>query len=651
LTLLEALVKGLVPEADLSSNDRMQELGKQLGIPLPSVEETTESDQAIATPKPDEDNALPLVPDQQGQVQYIGPASSFSFHLNLRKLIENYSALEFALFGRNAADQPDTARTLNSIKAIGAPERGLETPSGGPSNSGSPSDSVREIEGPILESLIDSYFKIINHDFPILHETTFREVYEHWLTPSSTMSPDPSWLCGLLCVLILARRVAPVAVPEETERRWWRHVQSLLPSVFFASNMFSVQTLLLAALHLHNTSHRDACWNLTGTAVRIAYAIGLHRDDIEHNQTLLGREQRKLLWWTLYAFEHIQVSSYDRPSAITCAASTVGCPDDTVVVISGRYPQDIMKWWHRLVILLGSATKVLTPNSAGTSELHDPTKPLSPVAGILRELSRWEEALPSHLRLGVLGSLPPSSQRSLLLLHAQFFYIKVLITRSSLLRQATMLSKNADVTIHPNLRNLSETCIDSGRFLGRILRQLGFIEKFSALVWWDIFFTVACSLVLVLDVICRVKQRGLGAAVESKALLRDLATLTAKQLEDERVPGTMRKWGTIIVDVCGMAEQYSAHPFSQSNSPDTMSGSRSSAENEQQTVLHGHYLSQRAGAPTSNPFETLSATGFEIAENSPQFWSHLAFLDETNGQHQDLRWDDIEAILRGDFTT
>ena len=38
IELLESLVKGLVPEADLSSNDEMRRLGTSLGIPLP-VEE------------------------------------------------------------------------------------------------------------------------------------------------------------------------------------------------------------------------------------------------------------------------------------------------------------------------------------------------------------------------------------------------------------------------------------------------------------------------------------------------------------------------------------------------------------------------------------------------------------------------------------
>jgi hypothetical protein len=92
LALLESLVKGLLPEADLSSNDKMRRLGKSLGIPLPQVEDIP-GDSAFGGSKSigkrvrEDEAALPLLPDQQGQVQYIGPGSSFSFHLKLRRFM------------------------------------------------------------------------------------------------------------------------------------------------------------------------------------------------------------------------------------------------------------------------------------------------------------------------------------------------------------------------------------------------------------------------------------------------------------------------------------------------------------------------------------------------------------------------------------
>jgi hypothetical protein len=86
IRLLEAIAKGLVPEADLSSNDELRRLGTSLGIPLPPNHIANESPSGpVATGGTSTiEKALPLLPDQQGQVQYTGPASSFSFHLKLR---------------------------------------------------------------------------------------------------------------------------------------------------------------------------------------------------------------------------------------------------------------------------------------------------------------------------------------------------------------------------------------------------------------------------------------------------------------------------------------------------------------------------------------------------------------------------------------
>lgn len=403
LVLLESLVKGLLPEADLSSNDEIRQEAEALGIPLPEVDNDTYGETEKIKIK--SDDPLPLFPDQQGQIQYIGPASSFSFHLKLRKLLQNqYNVnLGFVMFGRNAADEGGTGEEQG--KSGLSPREDRISLNRGDNHSielsdcGSPAVSLRGMDGQILEFLMDAYFEQINPDFPVLHESLFREQYESWCDANT--SADPAFMCCLLAILILSRRHTNLSITESTERQWWSQIQSLLPAVFFTSKVSAVQALMLTALHLHCTNHRDACWNLTGTAIRIAIAIGLHRDDIKPVQSPLSRELRKQLWWTLYGFEKWQVSSYDRPSAIGQNISSVGCPNERLV--GGSLPQDFMKWSHRLVVLLGSACRALNHMGNVSTAVDDVyNRPLSPAAGILRDLHRWKDALPPHLRLEVI---------------------------------------------------------------------------------------------------------------------------------------------------------------------------------------------------------------------------------------------------------
>lgn len=632
IALLESLVKGLLPEADLSSNDEMQTLAKSLGIPLPVMEESYGEPEKVITKQEDE-YVLPLLPDQQRQVQYVGPASSFIFHLKIRRLIGNYPTLEFATFGKNAAEEENAAEILSSFSRI-AENRNMKGRVQGttPSDCSSPSEAVREIDGPILEALIDAYFDIIHPDFPVLHESSFREGYEFWSVSNS--SADPAWLCGLLCVLILARRVAPISVPAESEKKWWGYVQTLLPTIFFTSNIYAIQALMLTALHLHITNHRDACWNLTGTAVRIAFAIGLHRDDIKHSQSQspLGRELRKQLWWTLYAFEQMQVSSYDRPSAISHTVSSVSFPNERIV--GGHLPQDFMKWSQRLVVLLGSVCRALNPAGTVNTAMEDTyNRPLSPAAGILRDLHKWKETLPSHLRLEVTDSLAPSSQRQLLLLHAQYHYITVLISRSALLRRATVLSAKKEQGLPEMLISVSETCLESGRSLGRIMRKLETIDRFNALTWWDMFYTVASALVMGLDIVCRVKQNGSASSSES---LRELAALAHRQRQNPRMPGTMDKWAEVVIDVNSVVNQYTSTSDAEAgNTPTQIPFPNLEPPAQVIYPTQKHESPENAYTYTTNTMSDawngpalLDDSQFARDANS-HFWSQFSMMDES----------------------
>ena len=376
---------------------------------------------------------------------------------------------------------------------------------------------------------------------------------------------------------------------------------------------------------MHNTTHRDACWNITGVAVRIAFAIGLHRDDIQNIQSPLARELRKQLWWTLYAFEQFQVSSYDRPSAIEHTVSLVGSPNERIV--GGHCPQGFMTWSQRLVLLMGSACRALNPGQRGTEAVEEAyNKPLSPASGILRDLNRWREALPTHLRLEITGSLAPSAQRQILLLHAQYYYIMCLISRAALLRRATIVWTKTNQPIPPILITISDTCISSGIALGDIILKLDAIDRYNALTWFDTFYAVTSTLVLVLDVIIKRDS----PAVESLQQLSSLADLAERQLQNPRLPGTMRKLSTIVVEMGVLANDF---------------GHKSASDGPE--ILHSKsYEGLAEGDPMSGigRFGNIASDDSRMTrENSSQFWAQFS-LDNT--ELQDWCWDDLGTLLQ-----
>jgi hypothetical protein len=650
LALLESLVKGLLPEADVSNMDEMRELGQSLGIPLPdSAVGDANGDPKSSSDREGEDS-LSLLPDQQGQVQYIGPASSFSFHLKLRTLVGRGAIREFVLFGRNAADSepidgdsdPHTFSTPSATSNV---------------DHNSPADrrtSVPEA-APSLESLIGAYFDHINPDFPVLHEASFREAYEGWIASPGTA--DPAWLCSFLCVLLLARRVARVTFPEEQERLWWRRVQSLLPVVIFTSSVMAVEAMMLAAMHLHNTNHRDACWNLTGTAVRVAFAIGLHQDKVSTMQTPLARELRKRLWWTLYAFEQMQVSSYDRPSAIEHPGSKISCPNERIIGMASYCPPDYCKWFNRLVVHLGSACrapKTIKPRSSEESYVG----PLSPAAAVLRDMERWQDTIPQHLRMEALATAPPAFQRPLLLLHGLYHYTVIVLCRAALLARASILSKDGRDSPNAALTAMADSCAESGRALARILLRLESIGRFDAITWWDIWYTLAASSVLVLDLVCLNKMAGTDLS-ESRVLLSQLADLAQRHKRNPHMPGTIEKFASIVPELHSMADSMSTEQppimgqkLEDNPHSDEPGTSRPSSQHQQEL------------APYPYPQSATNSGAYMFADNMPAHFypeqphahapysatrfdrsTQMNFMDFTISNINDWNWGDLGNLI------
>ncbi|KAJ4344858.1 uncharacterized protein N0V89_012602 [Didymosphaeria variabile] len=542
LALLESLVKGLLPDADVSNLEELRQLGNSLGIAIPDSPGADAGAEQVNTPGTEGEEPLSLLPDQQGQVQFIGPSSSFSFHLKLRALCGQDPFPSFVLFGKNAAEQANAEQDAD-------PEQPL-APTASSVFDHSDLRRTPADEAATLEALMSAYFEHINPDFPVLYEASFREAYQGWLAKPA--KADLSWQCCFLCVLLLARRVAHVVVPEEQEKLWWKRIQTLLPVVIFTSSVTAVQAIMLAAIHLHNTNHRDACWNLTGTAIRIAFAIGLHQDKASTSQAPLARELRKRLWWTLYAFEQMQVSSYDRPSAIEHHVSKNSCPNEHILGAAAYSPPEYSRWFDRLIVHLSSACRA--PKHAKSSSTDESyAGPLSPAAGVLRDLDRWRTELPQHLRMEAVETTAPAFRRPLLLLHALYHYTTTVLCRAALLARATSLSKEDRDSTNLALISMSDACADSGRALANILLELDAIGRFNAIIWWDVWYSLASSSVLVLDLVCHHKLEALETS-KSRLLLPQLAQLIRKHLQNTNVPGTIAKFGSLVPELHSMAE-------------------------------------------------------------------------------------------------
>ncbi|PWY95039.1 hypothetical protein BO94DRAFT_530928 [Aspergillus sclerotioniger CBS 115572] len=651
---LEGLVKKLIPDADLSSVDSMREIERSLNNSLPEMgcsKSRSPQPQSIQEKQPDSvDLNEELVKDQQGQEQYIGPASSYFFQMKLRTLLGSHRQgpkCHMLLFGRN----PSEENLMGSAYAVLTETeiREIPMPSQMGVGVGAVPYPVPLLDTTVIDGLIRAYFDYVNVDFPILHEASFLHTFDIWrVSPHSVERP---WVCGLLCVLILGRRISPLGTAETQQQKWWTHIELILPSIIFTSNIHSIQAFMLAALHLHNTNHRDACWTLTGAAARIAIAIGLHRDETICKGPRLAQELRKSLWWTLYSFEQIQVSSHDRPSAIEDTLCSTTSPHERTLGVGTPYwPPDYTIWSTQLVSILSRVCRAL-PNATSEAGL---AALLSPVSGLLGDLARWHDSLPQHLSLSVLDILPNEYVRPVLLLHIQYHYTVSLLTRYSLLRylgtRSEMLSAEPKQRI---IETAAKICCESGRKSCELLLQLDARGKFNAVTWWDIYFVYSSTLVLTVSIMWDRATRQCEAPDNGAlSLLHDCAAVVTLHSLNPMVPGTMRRWIGIICDLDVLAHEKLGPapkvPFNNQSEfisyPSTANAIVDPAPSNFGTIPP--YYNNGAGMQSSveqyyPPMNQPMMSSHEI-HNNPVL--EMPYMNDNNGY---VSWDSIESMLLG----
>ncbi|RFU30440.1 hypothetical protein B7463_g5918, partial [Scytalidium lignicola] len=627
LEVLESLVKGLIPEADLSSVASMRELGQSLGMVIPAAPAIPNSSDVSPAIESDSDKNEELVQDQKGQEQYIGPESSYLFQIKLRKLFGTETRgkkVEMHLFGHDPAESLSSVsspldlewkKALDSFEAVSVSDDSIAQ--------NSYIEKLTRSDSRLIEVLIKAYFEYVNVDFPVLHETSFLKQYDNWCRSSANV--DPAWLATLICVLILGNRTATSGLSDIQEKHLWLQAQSILPQVLFASTITSIQAIMLMSLHLHNSNSRDICWTLTGAAVRVAIAIALHREDIETKETPWAREVRRRLWWTLYAFEQMQVLSHDRPSAIdTTKTIPIPPPHETPHGLKSNLP-DFLTWSRQLIVMMASAYHTL-PQAVK----HMSSGPFSPTAGLMRSLSSWHRSLPPSLSLDNIDTFDPSTQRQLLLLHVQYHYVVSTVTRHALLSRFTSLSKNPTATLLESIRSSSEVCMDSGRLSCQLLLKLDAIGRFNATTWWDVYYMYSSTLILVLSIICDVTQKGHDSVTEPRWLLGQCANLMGKHSRNPKIPGSIYRWATVVGELNSMVRDFVQKSQHKQYSAATESGVPPFVENITRTappLADGGVSNARNGDATGETYranndESTSETGssdilLDVDQNPP----------------------------------
>ena len=420
-------------------------------------------------------SAEALFEDILGLPQYIGPTGSYTMLVDLRQLL---SVWHSPLAPRQEAAQTmgvPTGAMLPGLAVEKEGRNGLDLP-------------PRHIS----DALVEVFFAKVHRDYPVFHRAPFQTTYESMWARSPEV--NPAWLMSLYMVIVLALEVSPDNGARgqrlAAKSRYLSKVKTLFPEVIVGCTLAHVQALMLYCLHLHISRERNACWNIAGSAIRIAVAIGLHRNGSNLKCSPLERELRKRVWWTLYAFEAIECSSLGRPSAVNDSECNAVVPTEGFLDLSDIIPIDYLGFQAELLLLIRDICK-------NEYKLRDESDEQGRIAQqLLYRLETWEKMLPLHLRLGCSGS-PTSHLRSIIMLHIQYRYALVLLSRPFLGTKARG-SGAREGPLGNAIDTFSQIGIDSSTVGINLLQGLFDNGCFNSKTAWDVYYMESFSMMLAL---------------------------------------------------------------------------------------------------------------------------------------------------------
>lgn len=189
-----------------------------------------------------------------------------------------------------------------------------------------PDDLTLEIATPKAEDktpspwdeipLINAYFNYMHPLAPLIDEQDFRDTY------MTQRRSDARWSLLLNTVLALGSMANASHCDEHGHKIYWRRAKEYLTiETLGSAHIETIQALaLLSGLYLHYIQQPNLANSLMGATLRLATALGLHRDYSEgvdpQNLDGAGRsiEMRRRVWWSIFILDAWVGYGLGRPS-------------------------------------------------------------------------------------------------------------------------------------------------------------------------------------------------------------------------------------------------------------------------------------------------------------------------------------------------
>jgi hypothetical protein len=160
------------------------------------------------------------------------------------------------------------------------------------------------------QTLIDAYFKRVHVFIPMLDEAVFRADY---LEGQRT---DSAWLALINMVFAMGSIVAMKSDDFNHINYYNRAMEHITIDALGSSHIETVQALaIVGGYYLHYINRPNMANAILGAAIRMASALGLHRESLaQGGNDMAAAETRRRTWWSLFCLDTWATTTMGRPS-------------------------------------------------------------------------------------------------------------------------------------------------------------------------------------------------------------------------------------------------------------------------------------------------------------------------------------------------
>ncbi|KAF2683865.1 hypothetical protein K458DRAFT_389791 [Lentithecium fluviatile CBS 122367] len=337
-----------------------------------------------------------------------------------------------------------------------------------PSRAGSPRPELVDNRPDALppqahgQELIESYFERVHPFCPLIEEHKF------WSTYLYGDRKDSPWLALLNMVFALGSLAASTADNEAHYVYFSRARRHLTLESFGSGNLEVLQALaIMSGYYMHYLNRPNEAHSLMGGTLRMATALGLHREYSESSKSYttkhlnvmapgeedsISPEMRRRIWWSLFCLDSWASTTTGRPSLGRMGPSITVLRPGSVAETKAVPQTGVSSGIEQLKILplihASEFCKIATKIQDRLVEV--PLLPPSEISGYDAEIIKWHDELPSILS-DTSEHCPEFLRRVRLVMKWRFQNIRIILHRPVLLSTALRCCPFSELSVEEKL--------------------------------------------------------------------------------------------------------------------------------------------------------------------------------------------------------